>query len=71
MTLLQTEQRTTHNGASFTAKSYSVPGLTATVIQGDPESFGLMVDSLMTFYPQEVREIAAALIELADAMEQR
>lgn len=66
---LKTDYRTTPNGAQFTSKSYERPGLMAWVVVGDIESFTLRVDELMTFYPAEVREVAAALAELADHME--
>lgn len=67
--MLKTDHRTTPNGAQLTSKSYERPGLMAWVVVGDIESFTLRVDELMTFYPSEVREIAAALMELADQME--
>lgn len=66
---LKTEYRTTRNGARVTSKSYERHGLTAWVVVGDIESFTLRVDERMTFYPAEVREIAGALMELADHME--
>jgi hypothetical protein len=61
----------TSNGAPYIGKIYKRPGLSATVVVGDIESFGMQVDQRMTFYPDEVREIAAALIELAALMELR
>lgn len=69
-TAIKTVQRTTPNGAPYTGKIYERPGFSATVVVGDVESFGLRADGLMTFYPREVREIAAALVELADWMDQ-
>jgi hypothetical protein len=44
------------------------PGFSAWVCVGDPESFTMSVDDRMTFYPNDVREIASALNELADWM---
>jgi hypothetical protein len=66
---LKTTHRTTCNGMPYTGKSYERPGFYAAVVVGDIESSLIKVDDLMTFYPREVREIAAALNELADWME--
>lgn len=70
MSKVHTTFHTTPNGAPYIAKAYTRPGLSATVIVGDIESFTLMGDPLMAFYPADVREISAALIELVDAMEE-
>lgn len=67
--MLDTSHHTTSNGAEWTGKSYERPGFWAGVAVGDIESFGIRVDPLMTFYPKEVREIAMALVDLADWME--
>jgi hypothetical protein len=66
---LKTDHRTTPNGAQYISRSFERPGLLAWVVVGDIESFTLWVDELMTFYPGDVREIAAALNELADLLE--
>lgn len=66
---IETAHQTTSNGTPFTGKFYRRPGFLASVVVGDIESFGMKTDQLMTFYPGEVREIAAALVGLADAME--
>jgi hypothetical protein len=68
---LKTDYHTTPNGAHFTGKSYERPGFHVGVVVGDPESFFINADGLMTFYPNEVREMAAALAELAGWMEER
>lgn len=66
---LTTSQHTTANGVPYTGKSYWRPGFSASAVVGDIESFMIQADDLMTFYPSEVREMAAALNALADAME--
>lgn len=68
---IETSHRTTSNGAPYTGKSYKRPGFYASVVVGDIESFMVQSDDLMTFYPREVREIAAALVALASYMEQK
>lgn len=68
---IETAHQTTSNGTPFTGKFYRRPGFLATAVVGDIESFGMKTDQRMTFYPDEVREIAAALVELADAMESK
>lgn len=66
---LNTSHHTTPNGQPYTGKSYKRPGFYASVIVGDPDSFLIQADELMTFYPDEVREISSAISELADWME--
>lgn len=66
---IETVSRITSNGAPYTGKTYQRPGFSAAVVVGDIESFGMQVDALMTFYPDEVREIAEALFQLANWME--
>jgi len=53
----------------YTGKIYERPGFSASVVVGDVESFCMLSDEQMTFYPREIREIAAALVRLADMME--
>ena len=68
LSLLETSHHTTANGVPYTGKSYKRPGFWASVVVGDIESFVIEADDLMTFYPDEIREIAAALLALADEM---
>ncbi len=68
---IKTVQRTTDNGVPYTGKIYERPGFSASVVVGDVESFCMLSDEQMTFYPREIREIAAALVRLADMMESK
>lgn len=66
---IRTVHLTTSNGMPYTGKTYVRPGFSASIVVGDIESFGMLVDNRMTFYPEEVREISSALNELADWMD--
>jgi len=68
LSLLETSYHTTANGMPYTGKSYRRPGFWASAVVGDIESFVIQADDLMTFYPDDIREIAAALLALADEM---
>jgi hypothetical protein len=66
---IETVHRITSNGMPYIGKIYKRHGFSATAIVGDAESFSIQADKLMTFYPVDVREIASALNELANFME--
>ena len=66
---IETRARVTPNGAPYVSKRYARPGFSASVIVGDIESFDIQVDWAMTFYPDDVREMAKAFNVLADEME--
>jgi hypothetical protein len=66
---IETVHRITSNGMPYVGKIYKRHGFSATAIVGDIESFSIQADKLMTFYPVDVREIASALNELANFME--
>jgi hypothetical protein len=66
---IETVHRVTTNGVPYVGKIYRRHGFSATAIVGDAESFSIQSDRLMTFYPIDVREIASALNELANFME--
>lgn len=66
--LIKTVRRETPNGVPYVNKVHERPGFTASAVVGDPESFSIQVDPLMTFCADEVREISIALRLLAQWM---
>lgn len=66
---IRTVHRMTSNGMPYVGKIYERPGFSAAVVVGDIESLGIQADDRMTFHPKEVREITAALSELANWMD--